>query len=160
MCLPQGTHFKGPETVKALTRDRQDCNWKPGTSSSQRPVRQPSHPSYWDAERLLKRAGTRTPSAPRALRFHSCVAGGIAAAQALARHFSRGGRVPRDPSAAGGPCEVSPSKAATQGERAPRPRLPRRELSGQGHPAGRESVMPGGSRHPSTSRGESTNPSS
>lgn len=56
----------------------------------------------------------------------------VAAAQALALGFPRGGRALRDPCAEGGPREVSPREAATQGERAPRPRLPRRALSGSG----------------------------
>lgn len=71
-----GTHLKGPERVKALARDRRDCNWKPGTFGSQRPARQSSRPLEWDCERLRKRAGMRAPRAPRALLFHSCVAGG------------------------------------------------------------------------------------
>lgn len=40
MCLPQGTHLNVPEVVKALTRDRQNCNRKPGTFDSQRPAPQ------------------------------------------------------------------------------------------------------------------------
>lgn len=56
--------MKGPETVKALTRNRQHCNWKPGTSGSQRRVRSPHTPRSGTASGSAS-AQAREPRGPR-----------------------------------------------------------------------------------------------